>query len=65
METAKERLNKWKPGCRFAPQKNDFIFVGRTGFYTQYDRVALIVKWRDDAEKIALNAILLMMVGDL
>lgn len=60
-----ERLRCWKPAARFAPTKNDFIFVGKTGFYTQDDRVSLIVRWRDTAEKEALNAILIMMTGGL
>jgi hypothetical protein len=59
------RLEGWKPAARFAPSKNDFIFIGKTGFYTQDDRVALIVRWRDTAEKEALNAILLMMTGGM
>lgn len=60
-----QRLTCWKPGAGFYPAKNDFIFVGKTGFYTHYDRVALIIKWRDNAEKITLDAILTMMTGDL
>lgn len=56
------RLTRWNPAARFSPDKNDFIFVGRSGLYAHYDRVTLIVRWRDVAEKEALNAILLMMV---
>jgi len=60
-----ERLKRWRPSLQFMPTKNDFLFLGKGGQYTHYDRVALIVKWRDTAEKVALNAILIMMVGDL
>lgn len=60
-----DRLDRWKPAARFAPTKNDFLFIGKSGFYTHDNRVALIVRWRDAAEKEALNAILLMMTGGL
>lgn len=55
-----ERLNRWKPAARFHPTKNDFLFVGKIGFYTHQDRISLIVKWRDEAEREAINAILVM-----
>lgn len=60
-----ERLNRWKPAARFMPTKNDFLFIGKAGFYCQDDRVALLIRWRDNAEKEALNAIITMMTGGL
>lgn len=63
MET--QRFERWKPAQHFRPQENDMMFVGKTGFYSQNDRVALIIKWRDEAERAALNAILIMLCGDL
>lgn len=62
MET--ERFMKWKAKHHFRPTAADMIFIGKTGFYSQNDRVALIIKWRDEAERAALNAILIMMCGD-
>lgn len=55
-----EKLSCWNPADRFMPEKNDFLFVGKTGFYTHKDRIALIVNWRDAAEREAVDAILNM-----
>ena len=51
----------WQPNVRFSPSPNDLIFANSNGLYSMQDRVTLIVRWRNNAEQEALNAILNMM----
>jgi hypothetical protein len=60
-----DRLYRWHPGARFIPGPNDLLFAPKTGLYELQQRIALIMKWRATAEEEALNAILIMTVGDL
>lgn len=62
MET--KRFEKWHPAARFTPTTNDLLFV-KPGCYAHKTRVDLIIHWRSEAERIALNAVVLMIVGDL
>lgn len=63
MET--DRLNRWRASAVFLPNKNDLLFVEKNGLYNMQDRIALLLKWRREAETQALNAILIMMTGGL
>lgn len=59
-----DRLDRWTQTARFVPQAGDMFFAPKTGLYEMKDRVALIIRWRETAEREALNAILLMMYAD-
>jgi len=61
----KDRLYRWHPAERFVPGPNDLLFAPKTGLYELQQRIAMIMKWRQAAEEEALNAILIMTVGDL
>lgn len=55
---------RWKPAERFTPTPNDMMFV-RQGCFAQEEKMSLIVKWRSEAERQAINAIFLMMYNGL
>lgn len=59
-----DRFTKWRPSFKFIPTEDDLRFV-RPGSYAMETKVALVMRWRDTAEKETLNLILLLLMDEI
>lgn len=59
-----DRFTKWRPSYKFTPTPDDLRYV-RPGAYAAETKVALVMRWRDTAEKETLNLILLLLMDEI